>query len=517
MKRLLLKITALALTLCLAMSLAVTGMAAGSGTIADPYLISTAEELAAMGENLSAHYRLTANIDLGGAAWTPVGTKASPFTGSLDGAGFAVTGLNVSVSSAGNCAAGLFGYTEGASIKNLTVSGSVTAASSATAYAGGIAGRADSTAFANCTNKASVSGIHAGGIAGNADGTCSFTACSNGASVTGLSVSGSCVGGIVGFSSCENAESTLTLTLTGCVNTGSVCGNNFAGGLVGWAFNTAISDSANAAAVSATGTEQHAGGMAGGLWSASVSNCVNTGSVAADDYAGGIAGRADSSEISGAYYADTTPQGVGSGSEAGTKLSESAMTSPDSFPTLDFEDSWGMDPATGYPQPKGTEVLWNGGSITGTVSANASSAASLAEKAVVTAVSSADGAPVYTVMSTVGETETYTFENLPDGTYTVTVEKPRFAPVTMEITVSGGAATAPAAQLGLWGDVNGDGASTAYDASLILQHNVGLITLSSSQLFVGDVNGDGGTTAYDASLVLQINVGLISVFPVESK
>ena len=209
----------------------------------------------------------------------------------------------------------------------------------------------------------------------------------------------------------------------------------------------------------------------------------------------------------------------GSGTDTATGCTAAEMQDAATFDGFNFTDDWTMGGNADYPYPEvaGTDFGYAGGTLTGSVASGASSAVVKGERATVTAVSRSEPTVTAVVTSTVGETETYAFENLPDGTYTVTVEKPRFAPVTMEITVSGGAATAPAAQLGLWGDVNGDGASTAYDASLILQHNVGLITLSSSQLFVGDVNGDGGTTAYDASLVLQINVGLISVFPVESK
>ena len=38
--------------------------------------ISTVEELAAINDNLSGHYVLTADIDLGGEEWTPIGTYA---------------------------------------------------------------------------------------------------------------------------------------------------------------------------------------------------------------------------------------------------------------------------------------------------------------------------------------------------------------------------------------------------------------------------------------------------------
>ena len=59
------------------------------------------------------------------------------------------------------------------------------------------------------------------------------------------------------------------------------------------------------------------------------------------------------------------------------------------------------------------------------------------------------------------------------------------------------------------GDVNGDGKVSAYDASMILQHTVGLIDLAG--VAAADVNKDGKISAYDASMILQYTVGLITL------
>ena len=58
------------------------------------------------------------------------------------------------------------------------------------------------------------------------------------------------------------------------------------------------------------------------------------------------------------------------------------------------------------------------------------------------------------------------------------------------------------------GDVSGDGKISAYDASLVLQHTVGLVDYTGSE--AADVNRDGKITAYDASMILQYTVGLIT-------
>ena len=56
------------------------------------------------------------------------------------------------------------------------------------------------------------------------------------------------------------------------------------------------------------------------------------------------------------------------------------------------------------------------------------------------------------------------------------------------------------------GDVSGDGKITAYDAALVLQYVVGLITFTKAQEGAGDVSNDGTVTALDAALILQYTV-----------
>ena len=55
---------------------------------------------------------------------------------------------------------------------------------------------------------------------------------------------------------------------------------------------------------------------------------------------------------------------------------------------------------------------------------------------------------------------------------------------------------------------------SALDASFVLQHDAGLMTLDPQQQTAGDVNGSGSPTALDASYILQYSVGLIGLpFP----
>ena len=67
----------------------------------------------------------------------------------------------------------------------------------------------------------------------------------------------------------------------------------------------------------------------------------------------------------------------------------------------------------------------------------------------------------------------------------------------------------------LYGDVTGNGAVTAYDASEILQHTVRLRTLTGEDSVAAEVSGNDTISAYDASLVLQYVVGKRETFPEE--
>ena len=129
------------------------GFAGGSGTASDPYLIQTPAQLQAMEEDLSAHYRLSANLSLNGIAWRPIGDAEHPFTGSLDGNGYSITGLNLSYSGtpAEPVRAGLFDLLQG-SVEDLSLSGSITADLSGTAIqAGLLAAEMQDAAVSGCT------------------------------------------------------------------------------------------------------------------------------------------------------------------------------------------------------------------------------------------------------------------------------------------------------------------------------------------------------------------------------
>ncbi|MBO6793699.1 MAG: right-handed parallel beta-helix repeat-containing protein [Balneolaceae bacterium] len=69
----------------------------------------------------------------------------------------------------------------------------------------------------------------------------------------------------------------------------------------------------------------------------------------------------------------------------------------------------------------------------------------------------------------------------------------------------------------LLGDVTINGTISAFDASKILLHVVGLDILTGNNLAAGDVTGNGTVSSMDASLVLQYVVGIITGFPGQGK
>ena len=68
----------------------------------------------------------------------------------------------------------------------------------------------------------------------------------------------------------------------------------------------------------------------------------------------------------------------------------------------------------------------------------------------------------------------------------------------------------------VWGDTSLNGSVSALDASFVLQHVVGEMTLEGQAAVAGDVSGDGSMSAYDASLILQLLVGIIDCFPADT-
>ena len=90
--------------------------------------------------------------------------------------------------------------------------------------------------------------------------------------------------------------------------------------------------------------------------------------------------------------------------------------------------------------------------------------------------------------------EDYSFDTIPDGSYTITIEKPHFAPVEKEVEISGGSivGTVDTADLYMYGDINGDGEVKNSDKVYLARYLAGWEGYETipTGLAVADVNGD---------------------------
>ena len=99
----------------------------GSGTEEDPYLIANESQFRRIAEDLTASYRLIRDISLTGTV-SPIGKDSNhPFSGSLDGNGFQISGINISYTQKSPTHCGLFGFVSG-EIKNVKITNAKIAA-----------------------------------------------------------------------------------------------------------------------------------------------------------------------------------------------------------------------------------------------------------------------------------------------------------------------------------------------------------------------------------------------------
>ena len=91
----------------------------GTGTEANPYLISSVSDIAKIHDDLDGYYKLTNNIDMSGVTFEPIGNEnEGAFTGTIDGAGYTISNLNINLPD--NKYVGFIGYLEG-TVKNLNL------------------------------------------------------------------------------------------------------------------------------------------------------------------------------------------------------------------------------------------------------------------------------------------------------------------------------------------------------------------------------------------------------------
>lgn len=253
-----------------------------NGNQADPLVytgytwVSTLDELQNMEDNPEGYYALANSIDANytfepGKSFDPIGTsKDQAFRGRFDGLGFSIFALNVKKNDG---YAGLFGYTDGATIRNVTLnSGSVTGDQ----FTGALVGYASNSTIENIINTQDVTGSGSvGGIIGHATGGSTL---SNLVNVGTVQASGNEVGGIVGTLVNSRLQGTT-------YNLGAVIASDSSavGGLVGRATNSTIGNENGEVIynqLNVTGGHE-VGGIVGQIDSSTVQNVANYGDISA--------------------------------------------------------------------------------------------------------------------------------------------------------------------------------------------------------------------------------------------
>ncbi len=193
-------------------------------------------------------------------------SEQNSFQGTFNGLGHTIT---LAINKNSNIV-GLFGYAKNATIKNVTVNGSVKGYN----QVGGICGKTFGSIINNCINEAEINGTDY-------------------------------VGGICGW----NTESSIVVN---CYNKGNVSGSMFFGGLCGQVYvYSALYNSVNAGTVASTGSYRAA--ITGGMdISPKVENCYNIGTAPVI-----VVGRKQNGEVKNCYYDST----ICASDENGTGLS----------------------------------------------------------------------------------------------------------------------------------------------------------------------------------------------------
>lgn len=346
-------------------------------------VIYTAAALQLMSLDLSASYKLGVDIDLteaftavggyytgqwGSSGFVSIGSAASNFTGSFNGQGHTITGLTIN--RAATDYVGLFGYTNGATISNVALSGgSITGNDGVGALIGYMTGGSVSSVSASATVSGMSTGeANTGGLIGTVDGG-SVSDSSSSGTVTGA---GYQVGGLVGYLTSggtitrsyatgnvtgtggygyigglvgANGYSSIGGTISQSYATGTVTGSGGPiGGFVGHN-NGTITDSYAMGRVNGLGTATNVGGFVGvNFTSGTISNAYSTGYVTGAAQVGGFAGYNNNlaSAITNAYWnVQTSGVSLGIAGGSGSATARTTAQLQGSVPAGFSSSIWG--------------------------------------------------------------------------------------------------------------------------------------------------------------------------------
>lgn len=229
----------------------------------------------------SASAMLTADIDLKNychaaedgkelLSWIPIGNDNNRWKGNMDGQGHTISNLYIKTA---QDYVGLFGYTDGATIQDLTFD------------------------YAKVENVSTTTTYDTGILAGHAYGD-------SPSHIKGIKTTENCTvigqedtGGIVGFA---------YINLENCENHSCVKGAYYVGGIAGSSAEKNIKRCTNYGTVDNDG--RYIGGIIGNAYGTSIEDCANYGKITNKGwYAGGIAGETTNSSIQNVFsYGDVT-------------------------------------------------------------------------------------------------------------------------------------------------------------------------------------------------------------------
>jgi hypothetical protein len=304
-------------TLLFGQTLTIAQFAGGSGTVSDPYQITTAQQLDSVRNHLSASFILRNSIDMSGVmTFVPIGSN-SAFTGTFDGNGYEINNFTIScpelniiglfakigqsgtVMNLGVSPANILGYSDVGGIAGwnaglITNSYNKGKVIGTNGWAGGIAGVNAGIISDSYNTSNNITGLHyIGGIAGQNDGVINTSY-----NIGNLSASSGNLGGIAGFNGGLINNSFNKGNLSSSLGVGGISGEHF--GTINNSYNTG----------SLTGTN-YVGGIVGQNGKV-IKNSYNNGPVTGLDYLGGVAGNnyGTNSNTSNCYY-DRDNSGAG--------------------------------------------------------------------------------------------------------------------------------------------------------------------------------------------------------------
>jgi len=332
--------------------------------VSETIRVSSFEILCKIGRDddypLSGRYELVCDIDASssrnGTRFEPIGSIAKPFTGTLDGNGFTISGLFINMGRSD--AVGLFGFIgKSAEVRGVRISADIIKGKDSV---GGLAGVSRGR-VTNCGFSGTVSGkYNVGGLVGSNDGTGSVSRqCYSSGRVRGIDT----VGGLVGKNWGDIAEGCTTGKVTGefhvgglvgenwggniteCCSLGDVAGRDGVGGLIGQCNISAVSQCYSTGKVSG---KTSVGGLAGECNGGAIRRCYSIGKVSGASIGGLVGHKSFENEVTDSYW-DTAASNANV-SQGGKGKSTAKMRSRATYENWDFEKVWRIDEGVGYPR-----------------------------------------------------------------------------------------------------------------------------------------------------------------------